>query len=289
MVVLAWAAVLLVHNERSTGCVAFQPVTRQVGRRLVTAARASCSSLKSYRNLHEFDHILGERSVQQQQQRQQQQIDSKSGVHSRRKILLPGEEGAVLASSTFAAPGLDQEDSSAVEDYGGDMESAMTLDDPYADLLEESSSTMRYDQEQPTMSQGIENRLKNMDLQDIVSTLIIPSIIAFAGLRWGFNRVAARVADKTDSTLDTFASELIFHDSDFEEMEMCFKDYSKKLMWLGPRKTPAMLKRYLQLYSKKKTVSPQSIRLVLCLLVHSNICDWQYGAFGLLGLFTQCC
>lgn len=31
------------------------------------------------------------------------------------------------------------------------------------------------------------------------------------------------------------------------------------MVWLGPNKTPVMLKRYLQLYSKKKTVSPQSI------------------------------
>merc|ERR1712238_65637 len=110
--------------------------------------------------------------------------------------------------------------------------------------------------------ENAQNKIKQMDMQDIVSTLIIPSIFAAAGLKWCFGQVSERVATKAEATLESFASEMVYYDSDFEEMKLCFKDYSKKLVWLGPTKNSAMLKRYLQLYSKKKTVSPQSIRLV---------------------------
>jgi hypothetical protein len=52
---------------------------------------------------------------------------------------------------------------------------------------------------------------------------------------------------------------MIYHDGDYKEMELCYKDYSKKLLYMGPLKSDAMIKRYLELYSKKKTVSPQAI------------------------------
>jgi hypothetical protein len=118
----------------------------------------------------------------------------------------------------------------------------------------------KIEQQDQSMSTKFENKLKTMDIQDVISTLIIPSIIAFAGVRWGYNKVSGRVGDKADSMLDSFATELMYHDGDFEEMKMCHNDYSKKLVWLGPQKTQAMLKRYLALYAKKRTVSPQAIR-----------------------------
>ena len=63
--------------------------------------------------------------------------------------------------------------------------------------------------------------------------------------------------------MDSFASEMIYHDGDFEEMKLCHADYSKKLVMLGPSKTSTMLKRYLELYAKKRTVSPQAIRYAI--------------------------
>merc|ERR1712176_737949 len=52
---------------------------------------------------------------------------------------------------------------------------------------------------------------------------------------------------------------MVYHDGDFEEMKMCYADFSRQLMWLGPKKSEVMIKRFLQAYAKKKTVSPQSI------------------------------
>jgi len=203
-------------------------------------------------DLSEFDCLLGDGG------------NVVTPVRSRRRIHLNDDRATVLASSTFAQPG---------------QEALQEADvDPYAEIgLEQAPHLTKIQEQDMTFSEKMENRLKNMDFQDIVGTLILPSIVAFAGLRWGFNRVASRVSNSADSLLDSFASELIYHDGDFEEMKLCYNDYNKKLMWLGPQKTPTMLKRYLELYAKKRTVSPQAIRFVCplalrrpCFIMPSN-------------------
>jgi len=201
-------------------------------------------------DLHEFDFILGEGNSDGSQQQ--------TVIRSRRKIQLPAdgtsnERVTVLASSTFAAPGLEEE-------VGGVEEGeADPYADPYADILEESSNLARYEQPEQSITEKAGSKLSEMDWQDIISTLIVPGIFAFAGLRWGAKKAANKLQLKAEAALDAFATEMVYHDGDFEEMKLCLKAYNPKMVWLGPNKTPVMLKRYLQLYSKKKTVSPQSI------------------------------
>jgi hypothetical protein len=204
------------------------------------------TAVSALKNLHEFDFLLGEQS-------QSQHIQSVS----RRRINLRDERATVLTSSTFAAPGV-------VEDTL-DLEEEQATEgsyDPYADVgIEQDLQLTKIQQTtEQSVTQRFESKLKNMDLQDVISTLIIPSILLFVAGRWGFNKVSGRVIETKDTTLDSFAREMNYYDGDFEEMKMCHGEYSKKLLWLGPKKTEAMLKRYLALYSKKRTVSPQSIR-----------------------------
>ncbi len=196
-------------------------------------------------DLSEYDFILGEANSDLSQQQ--------TVVHSRRKVQLPSdgtpnERVTVLASSTFAAPGVDLE--------GEEIDEV----DPYADILEESSTLSRYEQPDQSITEKAKSKLEGMDWQDIISTLIVPGIFGFAALKWGAQKVYAKGQLKAEEALDAFATEMVYHDGDFEEMKLCLKSYNSKMVWLGPNKTPVMLKRYLQLYSKKKTVSPQSIR-----------------------------
>ena len=128
--------------------------------------------------------------------------------------------------------------------------------DPYS--IDEESGLQKIQQYQQVSKPTLEQRLKQMDLQDLIATLVLPSIVLFAAGRWVYNRVASRVEDKVDETLDSFAREMLYHDGDFNEMKLCIQDYSKKLLALPNRKS-AMLKRYLEDYAKKKTVSPQAI------------------------------
>ena len=52
---------------------------------------------------------------------------------------------------------------------------------------------------------------------------------------------------------------MLYHDGDFDEMKLCYSEYKRKLVWMGPNRKPAMLKRYLEDFAKKKTVSPAAI------------------------------
>lgn len=190
---------------------------------------------RSLRLYGEFDHLLKE-------------VSSSDGLSTSRRYIQVGD-ATILASVAAPPP-------TAPEEVMNEIESTMTEEDPYDDT-EQFARVQQYQQRahSPTMS----DRLKQMDLQDIVLTLILPSIVVFAAGRWGYNRVAERLSEQTSSTLESFAKEMIYHDGDFEEMKLCVSDYSKKLVYLGPLRRDKMLKAYLADYAKRKTVSPQSI------------------------------
>jgi hypothetical protein len=253
----SWTVVACILSA-ATGSVAFRPLH-------FTAAplrQATHIASSAPKNLNEFDFLLHENEYSESSSSQIQ-------IVSRRRIHLNDNRGTILASSTaLASPTVEEEsldvDADAEVTSSAVDTSAFELD-PYADVALETSPQMQRLQqstEQQSTTQKIEAKLKTMDLQDVISTLIIPSIVAFAGIRWGYNKVTAKLVAKADSLLDSFAKDLTYHDGDFEEMKLSASDYSKKLAWLGPGKTEKMLKRYLALYSKKKTVSPQSIRYV---------------------------
>lgn len=209
--------------------------------RVVAAAQRRQIKLQTAaeKNFHEFDHLLREGGDQLAQQ----------PSISRRRIALTDSQDTrhtVLASTFPGAPVITEEMDAAVED------------DPYANAFDSQLGKIEQYQEQ-RQTNTLETKLKSMDLQDIVLTLILPSIVVFAATRWAFNKVGGRVSKNADEILDSFAKEMVYHDGDFKEMELCVKDYKTKLVWMGPAKSDAMLKRYLESYAKKKTVSPQAI------------------------------
>jgi hypothetical protein len=182
-------------------------------------------------------------------------------------MVIPGSGNSdyrfTISTSSFAAPSSltapseeeysEQGASSSVAGEGAEY-------DPFADSLESQIGKIHQFQEQKQKGLDLESRLKQMDLQDIVVTFILPAVAVFAALRWTFNRVANKVEANADATLESFANEMIYHDGDYDEMKLCVSDFSRRLVWMGPAKTDAMLKRYLQTYAKKKTVSPRAIR-----------------------------
>ena len=190
----------------------------------------------------EFDDILQETSGST--------TTSSSPMQSRRRIVLGNQQNSrvtVLASS-FPAPTTMMQD-----------DEQLLTEDPFAEDSGALNKIQQFqEQRQQTPIASMEHKLKNMDLQDIIITMIVPGIALFAAGRWGYNRVAGKVTQSADATLEAFAKEMLYHDGDFKEMELCVKDYSKKLLWLPTRKD-AMLQTYLEAYAKKKTVSPQAI------------------------------
>ena len=169
-----------------------------------------------------------------------------------------GDTNKVLMVSAVAAESATTEETLVEEDIVEDLDLDADADtyDPYGDLVQYNQQRIQTLQQAPPT---LEARLKQMDFQDVVVTLIVPGIVSFAGLRWGFNKVSNRIADKANTLLDQFANEMVYHDGKLDELRLCHADYSRQLMWMGPRKGDAMIKRFLQVYAKKKTVSPQAI------------------------------
>jgi len=237
----ATAAALLLASSSSTTS-AFTVVQHS---RHLQAHRLSLNRHQAVprRDLSEFDYLLREIS-------DASSTSTGAPISSRRRIVLPDSQDTrttVLASASF--PGAAT--SEMVEEEGA-------TDDPYANAFDSQMGKIQTYQEK-AQTNTLETKIKSMDLQDIVLTFVLPAIVVFAGTRWVLNRVGGKVADKTDGLLDNFAREMLYYDGDFKEMELCIKDYKTKLVWMGPAKGDAMLKRYLEAYAKKKTVSPQAI------------------------------
>lgn len=176
--------------------------------------------------------------------------DWRQQKHPRRQIRT--NDQTVLVSSV-AAP---VEEVLTSEEQGeGTVEEAQTYDPYSSDALGlEKIRTMEQmqQQQQPT------SMLKKMDLQDIIATLIIPSILVFVAGRWGFNRVNTRVQASSEAAIQAFVKEMLYHDGNYDEMKLCIKDYQKRLAWM-PNKRDVLLKNYLESYAKTKTVSPAAI------------------------------
>lgn len=224
--VIAWAAFFLVPTEWSD-CFTIPTIRTTIIRNNIHRLNVGDHA----KNVHEFDYLLREVSSN----------DEKffEPAVSRRQIALTDSydiRRTTLASSfpmTTSAAELQQEAETDASD------------DPYANVLGEQVGKIQKFQEQKETT-TIESRLKSMDLQDIILTLFIPGVIAFVGFRWVFNRASGKVSENKEMILDSFAKEMLYHDGDYKEMELCINDYKKKLVWMGPLKNDAMLKSYLE-------------------------------------------
>jgi rubrerythrin len=213
----------------------------------------------------EFDHILGEGAEPAVLK------NVKSAIDTNNIIRLPDSSAAATLTSSISYEEVLAGETSTSEDIGGDM---------FGDGMEQGAPTgetrdpriaeiIRKEQEQiamksqpvskPPLSIRTMNYLKGKDFGEIFFTVLVPVIGGGYFLSKAYEQANVKVGEKAEDTLDDYANEMIYHDGDFEEMKMAHADYSKRLMFLGPKKTDAMIKRYLEFYAKKKTVSPQSI------------------------------
>lgn len=219
----------------------------------------------------EFDYLLGE-GTQQAQQAIVQKTAS-NDIDTNNIIVLPDSSAAATLTSSVPfeeAAGMAAEGAEAAEGtedmYSEGMEEAgvgaETRDPRIAEIIrkEQQQVAMKSQPVEKTpMSVSVLNFLKGKDFGEIFFTVLVPVIGGYYFTKKAFVNVSGRVDEKADETLDDYANEMIYHDGDFEEMKMAHDDYSKRLMFLGPKKSETMIKRYLEFYAKKKTVSPQAI------------------------------
>jgi len=226
----------------------------------------------------EFDHLLNEGSGSLQYQQQSQQ-NNNGRINRRNIVRLPDtSEAATLVSSAAASPesilgssdsmsdpfGDDYADDAAYNEDGSVADPSQQMNDPRMEEYLRKKEAATVAKLQPTEKRGIGQKagdyVKGKDFGELVFTVVVPITLGYWLIKQVFDRSSASLAVSAEQTLEDYASEMVFHDGDFEEMQMCHNDYSKKkLVFLGPNKKDAMMKRYLEAYAKKKTVSPQAI------------------------------
>jgi hypothetical protein len=222
-------------------------------------------------NLHatqnEFDHLLGEGAVPYFPSNK---ISSRRGIDTHKIISLPDSSSAATLTSSLtyeeAASASTELNDFENDIYSDGMEESTqgeTRDPRIADIIrkQQQKSVMKTQPvERTPLSVKALNYLKGKDFGEIFFTVLVPVIGGYYFTKMAYEKAASRVGGKADEILDDYANEMIYHDGDFDEMKLAHEDYSKKLVFLGPKKGDAMIKRYLEFYAKKKTVSPQAIR-----------------------------
>ena len=214
----------------------------------------------------EFDHLLGEKTSDF--------VSNVNGQPSRARTVLRVPDGSdlvTLTSSVAADP------SASGDQFYDAVEDSIDLDDPFA---AESTAAAGAGPEGTSSSAIIDDpRVRELvakkqqkftfqpmkyvegkDFTDLFFTVFLPVGLAAYGAKWALGRSTTYLSDTAEFKLEDYANEMVYHDGDMEEMEMCHKDYTTKLGWLGPNKKDRMIKAYLEAYAKKVSVSPKSIR-----------------------------
>jgi len=225
------------------------------------------SSIHAAGDMSEYDHLLGEKTSNF--------VSNVSGDSAPRPVrsvlrVPDGSDLVTLTSSVAADPSAAGEQFyDAVQD-SADSSTTLDLDDPFAADATASSEGVTNDprvneliakqQQQKSVGFSPMKYVEGKDFTDLFFTVFLPLGLAAYGAKWFLGRSSSYLADTADFKLEDYANEMVYHDGDMEEMEMCHKDYTKKLGWLGPSKKSRMIQSYLEAFAKKVSVSPRSIR-----------------------------
>mmetsp|Transcript_17784 Transcript_17784/g.35788 ORF Transcript_17784/g.35788 Transcript_17784/m.35788 type:complete len:482 (+) Transcript_17784:322-1767(+) len=236
-----------------------------------TIPRPSCTTARTtalrMAAAGEFDHILGEGATAATS------VVSKSGGTgaSRKSILrVPDSSDAITLTSSVAA-----DPSASSDDQFFDAQESIDgvgVDDPFAEPTTEGGEAVAGDprvqelvrQKQQRLAEGRfkfepMKIIEGKDFTDLFFTVFVPLGLGLYGARWAFGKSTDYLAESAEDKLEDYANEMVYHEGDFEEMQMCHSDYKKKLSWLGPGKKDRMIKAYLEAFAKKISVSPKSI------------------------------
>lgn len=178
------------------------------------------------------------------------------GQRSRRVVSQGSEKNSLQISSVAAAINTEEE---VDEEYAmSDADEEDMVAQSTSGEFEGDTKLVSFQESQGTNK--FSKWLSQADFQEVVWTLFVPSLLAFAGLKWGLGKVNTNLSAKAETMLESFANEMIYHDGNNEEMSLCKLDWDGRLTWLGPTKKKRMLTVYLEDYTKRKPVSPQAIR-----------------------------
>lgn len=216
----------------------------------------------------EFDHLLGEKTSDF--------VSNVDGRPSRARTVLRVPDGSDLVTLTSSVAADPAAASASGDQFYDAVEDSIDLDDPFAaetsaGAAEAGASSSSAIIDDPRVRELVAKKqqkftfqpmkyVEGKDFTDLFFTVFLPVGLAAYGAKWALGRSTTYLSDTAEFKLEDYANEMVYHDGDMEEMEMCHKDYTTKLGWLGPNKKDRMIKAYLEAYAKKVSVSPKSIR-----------------------------
>ena len=106
---------------------------------------------------------------------------------------------------------------------------------------------------------GLKEMIADKNYNAMVTKLAIPAALLSVGAVWLSRRAAESFNTKMEESLERYANEMVYYDGDFDEMNMCHSEFKTKLAPLGLKRDDKMIKKYLEVFAKKKPVSPQAI------------------------------
>ena len=71
---------------------------------------------------------------------------------------------------------------------------------------------------------GFKEMISDKNYNAIVTSYFVPIFLCCVGIVYGSNQLSKKYAKKIDETLASYASEMVYHDGDFEEMKLCYND-----------------------------------------------------------------
>lgn len=203
---------------------------------------------------NEFEYLLNENGS----------VD-RAAAHSRR-FVIPGSRKQVKMTSSVAAPTEATTEESAFQtddelELGQAGEELSQGGNPYEQQLAMRDAKLQKRIDADNKNAFVE-WIDTADFGEIVTTLFLPGIVSLGIINWGIRKSRSKLSEAAEESLTSFANEMIYHDGNFDEMELCKKAWSGKLSWLGPKKSKMMIDAYLEDYARRKPISPQAIRFV---------------------------
>eukprot|EP00545_Synedropsis_sp_CCMP1620_P005428 CAMPEP_0119007140 /NCGR_PEP_ID=MMETSP1176-20130426/2794_1 /TAXON_ID=265551 /ORGANISM="Synedropsis recta cf, Strain CCMP1620" /LENGTH=462 /DNA_ID=CAMNT_0006959215 /DNA_START=30 /DNA_END=1418 /DNA_ORIENTATION=- len=207
-------------------------------------ARSSNSALQAEVS-NEFEYLLNENGAAQN-----------SLSPRTRRVMNPTAQKIVQLTSSAAVASPTDAEIDMEYDIGEDAEEEI-LANSAAEDFDGDAKLSTYQEAEGTNK--FTSWIKQADFQEIAWTLFVPSLLALGALKWGVGKANVSLSGSAQDGLESFANEMIYHDGNFDEMQLCKLDWDGRLTWLGPTKKKRMLSHYLEDYAKRKPVSPQAI------------------------------
>ncbi|KAI2504594.1 hypothetical protein MHU86_9904 [Fragilaria crotonensis] len=138
------------------------------------------------------------------------------GQRSRRVVSQGSEKNSLQISSVAAAINTEEE---VDEEYAmSDADEEDMVAQSTSGEFEGDTKLVSFQESQGTNK--FSKWLSQADFQEVVWTLFVPSLLAFAGLKWGLGKVNTNLSAKAETMLESFANEMIYHDGNNEEMSL---------------------------------------------------------------------